>query len=132
MVGMNIIGFCGIDCSKCELGNKTISKNAGTLKNKVENYGISQWYQLVPVADNEKFGFGELNKGLAWLAKYAACPGCYYGGGPPECPVRLCAKEKKFENCSICDAIDVCKKMNFLEPGHPDLRENLKKMKNRH
>jgi len=66
------IGFCGIDCSKCELGNKTISKNAETLKKRVENYGISQWYQLVPVADNEKFSFDELNKGLAWLVKYAA------------------------------------------------------------
>ena len=123
------IGFCGLDCSKCELGNNTVSKNAEALKKKVENYGISQWYQLVPVNDNEKFSFDELNKGLAWLAKYAACPGCQNGGGPPECPVRICAKEKKFENCSMCDSIDVCKKMNFLEPGHPNLRENLKKMK---
>ena len=123
------IGFCGIDCSKCELGNKTISKNAETLKKRVENYGISQWYQLVPVADNEKFSFDELNKGLAWLVKYAACLGCQNNGGPPMCPVRMCAREKKFENCSMCDSIDTCKKMDFLEPGHPDLRENLKKMR---
>ena len=127
--GMNKIGFCGIDCNKCELGNKTISKNAETLKNKVGNYGISQWYQLVPVSDKEKFSFDELNKGLAWLVKYAGCPGCQAGGGPPQCPVRICAKDKKFENCSRCDSIDTCKKMDFLEPGHPDLRENLKKMK---
>jgi len=123
------IGFCGIDCNKCELGNRTISKNAETLEKRVENYGISQWYQLVPVADNEKFGFDELNKGLAWLVKYAACPGCQNNGGPPMCPVRMCAREKNFENCSNCDSIDTCKKMDFLEPGHPDLRENLKKMK---
>ena len=123
------IGFCGIDCSKCELGNKTISENAETLKKRVENYGISQWYQLVPVADNEKFSFDELNKGLAWLVKYAACPGCQNNGGPPMCSVRMCAREKNFENCSSCDSIDTCKKMDFLEPEHPDLRENLKKMR---
>jgi hypothetical protein len=126
---MNNIGFCGLDCSKCELGNRTISKNAEVLKSRVENYGISQWYQLVPVEDREKFNFDELSRGLSWLAKYAACPGCQSGGGSPECPVRLCAKEKGFENCSKCDAIDSCKRMSFLEPGHPGLRENLKKMK---
>jgi len=104
-----IISFCGIDCGKCELGNKTVSKNAETLKNKVENYGISQWYQLIPVGDNEKFSFDELSKGLTWLAQYAACPSCYNGGGSPVCPVRICAKEKKFENYSLCEAIDVCK-----------------------
>ena len=126
------VGFCGIDCSKCELGNKTISKNADTLKNKVENYGISQWYQLVPITDNEKFSFEELNKGLAWLAKYAACPGCSNGGGSPACAVKICAKEKNYENCSMCNDIDTCKKMDFLEPGYPNLRGNLKKMKNSH
>jgi hypothetical protein len=128
-MGMSEIGFCGIDCGKCELGNKTVSKNAETLKNNVVNYGISQWFQFIPVADDEKFNFDELERGLTWLAKYASCPGCHAGGGSPECRVRACAKEKKFESCSSCDGIDACKKLDFLEPGHPGLRENLKKMK---
>ncbi|MCX6821049.1 MAG: DUF3795 domain-containing protein [Candidatus Aenigmarchaeota archaeon] len=125
---MSDMGFCGIDCGKCELGNKVVSKNAETLKSGVEKYGISQWFQFIPVADDEKFSFDELDKGLTWLAKYAACPGCHADGGSPDCAVRKCAKEKKFEDCSSCDAIDTCNKLDFLEPGHPGLRENLKKM----
>ncbi|WP_348304680.1 DUF3795 domain-containing protein [Methanothrix sp.] len=38
--------------------------------------------------------------GLAWMETHARCAGCENVGGPPDCTIRVCAREKGYDLCS--------------------------------
>ena len=48
------------------------------------------------------------------MTKYAYCAGCEKGGGPPDCAIRLCAKEKGFSLCNECGELESCTKFDWL------------------
>jgi hypothetical protein len=60
------------------------------------------------------------------MAKYAYCAGCEEGGGPPDCSIRMCAREKELEICSMCGELDDCTKFSWLGEGAPEIKKKLK------
>ncbi len=125
----NQIGFCGIYCGNCDMGNGTIANTAKKLEKLVEDYEFEKWYQTVKVDESEKFDFDEFKKSLKWFQKYSLCPGCLEGGGVPDCKVRICAKEKGFEICSECDSLDSCEKLDWIEKNYRKVRDTLREIK---
>jgi hypothetical protein len=74
--------------------------------------GIKEWAPMVP--EGADLNWGEAEKVLGWMSKYAFCAGCEEGGGPPDCAIRSCAREKKLELCNVCEDLEECNNFNWL------------------
>lgn len=118
------IGYCGIPCGYCAIGNGEIAKTAEKLTKFVEEYGFEQW-----IEDSTKdFKFSEFKKGLEWFFQ-CSCLGCKEGGGIPDCEVRNCAKEKNVEICSFCNEFPCELLSKFQEQMVPGIIEILTQIK---
>ncbi|RLI19368.1 hypothetical protein DRO49_00665 [Candidatus Bathyarchaeota archaeon] len=117
------MGPCGIICADCDLGNGTVAETARRLKGYLTLYGVEEWARLLPGGD--EIDFKALNEALSWLAEYMGCQGCERGGGPPDCPIRLCAREHGYELCSQCPELEDCTKFNWLGEYGDQLRRRL-------
>jgi hypothetical protein len=85
--------------------------------------GIKEWASLVP--EGSDLDWDETEETLNWMTKYAYCEGCERGGGPPNCAIRICAKEKEYELCNMCSELVDCKKFDWLGEGATALKKNL-------
>ena len=130
MVDKDNFAFCGINCKECEMGNETFSKAAKDLHELVDKFELKKWYDKMPCDDNENFNFEEFEKGVKWMEKWTNCPTCKGGGGPPECKIRICCKENNREGCWVCNEVNTCDKLTWLEEaGLKDIRKKIKKLK---
>lgn len=123
------MGPCGIACALCRLGNGTVAETALRLQEHINFYQIPYWAPTTP--GGAELDFDHLRKALDWMHTYARCLGCEQGGGPPECAIRTCAKEKGFTLCSDCPDLEGCSKFDWLGESAGILRENLKKSRGR-
>ncbi len=120
------VGPCGIVCISCPLGSGIVAETAGRTRGFIEDCKISEWAPFV----SEEGGLIDWEKvvdGLEWMKKYAVCAGCENGGGPPDCTIRICARDKGIELCSSCDDLSSCEKFDWLGECGGKLREALKK-----
>jgi hypothetical protein len=76
----------------------------------------------------KSFDYEEFRKGLEWFAD-SQCPMCLNGGGPPSCPNRKCASEKKLESCLLCNDYAVCKNTEYHRDYYPFVVENHNRVK---
>lgn len=120
-------GPCGIICSSCPLGSGEIAETAGKTKEFINDCKIPEWAPMVP--EGEDIDWTAVIRGLDWMTKYALCAGCEMDGGPPECPIRTCAREKGYPLCSLCDELEPCTKFDWLKDNGTKLKEMLKKNK---
>ncbi|HUM80643.1 MAG TPA: DUF3795 domain-containing protein [Methanothrix sp.] len=67
-----------------------------------------------------------VDRGLDWMTTYTRCAGCRNGGGPPDCAIRICARERGYELCSSCGDLEGCTKFEWLEEHGVEVREKLK------
>lgn len=121
------MGPCGIACANCELGNGTVAETANNLKQKLQAYGVSAWAPQVPGGSN--IDFTQLNKALDWVHTYTRCCGCERGGGPPDCAIRTCSKERGYELCSQCPDLEGCTKFDWLQDYAHQLKKKFKEGK---
>lgn len=123
----NQIGPCGITCATCELGNGNVAETAMKLKQNLQTFEVSLWAPQVP--DGSDINFDQLNKSLDWIYNYTRCLGCEQGGGPPDCPIRSCAKKRGYELCSQCPDLEGCTKFDWLKDYAPQLKNKLREGK---
>ena len=123
----NQMGPCGITCATCDLGNGTVAETALKLKQYLQTYGVSQWAPLVPGGSD--INFDQLDKSLEWAQTYTRCFGCEQGGGPPDCTIRLCSKERGYELCSQCPDLEECTKFDWLGDYAQKLKDKMKEAK---
>ena len=120
------IGYCGINCDECAMGNGDFAETAKKLKNYIKVFGLSQWIDELP--GGYRVDMRNLKKALDILSVYTRCAGCREMGGPTVCPIRDCAQSKGLKFCYECDELDKCKKFDWL--GEPQkFKERLKQMK---
>jgi len=124
------MGPCGISCAACDLGNGSGAEAAKKTMDYLQNFEVSEWASMVP--GGSEIDFDNLRKSLEWVHTYVRCQGCEQGGGPPDCVIRSCAREKGYDICTKCDELDGCGKFDWL--GEPDalksrLRESRGKSK---
>ena len=120
------VGPCGIVCISCPLGSGTIAETAGRTREFIKDCKISEWAQMVS-EDGGKIDWDQVVEGLEWMTKYAICAGCESGGGPPDCTIRICARDKGIELCSSCSELDSCDNFDWLKDHGEKLKETLKK-----
>jgi len=120
------VGPCGIVCISCPLGSGSIAETAGRTKEFIKDCKISEWAPMVS-EDGGKIDWSQVDKGLEWMTKYAICAGCESGGGPPDCTIRICAREKGIELCSSCSELASCANFDWLKDHGEKLKETLKK-----
>lgn len=122
------MGPCSITCATCNLGNGTVAETAQKLQGYLKFYEVPSWAPMEPGgADIE---FDRLDKALNWLQTYIRCSGCEQGGGPPDCAIRTCSRERGYDLCSECPDLEGCDKFDWL--GDPEsLKERLGRNKGR-
>lgn len=103
----NQIGFCGIWCGSCVVGNGALRELTKRYEQIIKNYGLENWAP-------EDFAFKEFKKGLASIRAMPSCQGCLKGDGKPNCEIRDCASNKNITDCTKCDQPTACKNSEML------------------
>ncbi len=102
------IGYCGLWCGSCVVGNGTLRELTRRYKELIKAYGLEAW---APKA----FDFREFAEGLSSIQSMPLCPGCLEGGGGDGCKMRLCASSKSIDDCSQCDEQATCEHTEALQ-----------------
>ena len=103
----NQIGFCGIWCGSCVVGNGTLRELTKRYEEIVKGYGLVEWAP-------KDFSFEEFAKGIVSIQAIPPCSGCHKGGGRGDCEMRRCALGKGIVDCSECDQPEVCENFETL------------------
>ncbi len=90
------VAYCGLHCELCAHRNR-IPQQAEQLQQSLHNEGFDSWYQYVPHTKETFPRFWQFLHELVDLD----CT-CRTGGGPPECKIRECAKQKSIDVCPQC------------------------------
>jgi len=104
----NQIGFCGIWCGSCVVGNGVLRELTKGYEKIIKSYGLEEWAP-------KDFDFKQFIKGLASIQAIPLCPGCLKGGGRDNCEMKACASKKKIHDCSECDKPTACKNIEILQ-----------------
>lgn len=120
----NHAGPCGIVCSSCPLGSGIVAETASRTRKHIADCQIPMWSPFVP--GGEAIDWTAVDKGLDWMEKYACCAGCEGGGGPPDCTIRICAREREYELCNSCGDLDHCTRFQWLKEHGTELKQRLK------
>jgi hypothetical protein len=104
----NQIGYCGIWCGSCVVGNGTLRQLTRGYEDVIKNYDLENWAP-------KTFDFKEFLKGLVAIKATPLCPGCRKGGGWEACPMRGCVTNKSIADCSECDDQSACPHSASLE-----------------
>ena len=99
--------YCGLYCENCAVKAK-IEPASKVLYEEMKKAGFEEIIYLIPGGD----GFWPFLKGMA---NDGVCISCRDGSGNPGCAVRICAKEKGIEMCSLCDSYPCDKFAGFFE-----------------
>ena len=107
------IGYCGIWCGSCVVGNGALRELAAQLGSVLASYEVGKW-------GPKDFDYQELSRGLASIRRIPVCRGCVKGGGAEECPLRACAKGKGLDDCTLCGEQVACpygKRLHHMRTG---------------
>jgi hypothetical protein len=102
------IGFCGIWCGSCVVGNGTLRELTRRYKELINAYSLKEWAP-------KDFDFDEFFKGLESIQKMPLCAGCLKGGGRDDCEMRACASDKGLQVCTSCQEFGQCKNAGILQ-----------------
>jgi len=104
----NQIGYCGLWCGSCIVGNGTLKELTKRYEELIRGYGVNEW-------GAKDFDSKEFMKGLASIRTLPICRGCLRGGGNDECKIRPCASQMKTSDCAECNESAACKHLEALQ-----------------
>jgi hypothetical protein len=104
----NQIGFCGLWCGSCIVGNGTLKELTKRYEHLIKGYGVDEW-------GAKDFDSKEFMKGLASIQALPVCQGCLKGGGNDECKIRPCCSNRKISDCNECNELTACKNLESLQ-----------------
>jgi len=94
---LRLVAYCGLYCGLCAQRAR-VPQQANQLKQTLHEEGFDDFYQYVP---EMKEVFPPFWTFLDQLAKMDCT--CRSGkGGPPDCKIRQCAKERRIAICPQC------------------------------
>jgi hypothetical protein len=106
----NQIGFCGIWCGSCIVGNGALQELSRRYREMIERYGVEEW-------GPDDFNFAEFKKGMKSIQAISLCKGCLRGDGNEDCEIRPCALNRGVSDCVECDEFgqsDKCRNSKSL------------------
>jgi len=119
---LHLVTYCGLYCGLCAQHN-CIPMRAYQLQQNLHDEGFDDFFQYVP---EMKETFPVFWKFLQNLAKMNCT--CRTGrGGPPDCEIRSCAKNKNVTLCPQCKEYP-CKHIQALAEHYPTLIQDGKRL----
>jgi hypothetical protein len=95
------IGYCGIWCGSCAVGNGALAEVAKECARLIQGYGLKSW-------GPRDVDYDQLSKALESTQTIGSCSGCLNGGGRESCEMRDCAVGKDIRECAQCPKEDDC------------------------
>ena len=102
------IGYCGIWCGSCVVGNGALRELTRRYEEIVEDYGLEGWAP-------DDLDYKVFSRSLSAIQSMPLCQGCLKGGGNPDCQMRACAVSKGQTDCNDCDRPESCENRERLE-----------------
>lgn len=119
---LRLVTYCGLYCGLCAQ-HTLIPNQARKLRKTLLEEGFSDFYQYVPEMKEIFPKFWEFLQNLAKLD----CT-CRAGeGGPPDCKIRNCARQKNKTVCPLCEGYP-CRYIEALAEHYPTLIQDGKYM----
>lgn len=118
---LHYVAYCGPYCELCAHRNR-IPQQAHQLQKSLHEEGMDNWYQYVPEMKDKFPTFWQFLKKLASLD----CT-CRTGGGPSDCKIRQCAKQRRVETCPQCKEYP-CMLIQSLAEHYPTLIQDGKRL----
>ena len=108
------IGYCGLDCSKCDAYLATVNNDQQLRIKTAELWSKLNQVEILPEQIN--------------------CEGCRYDGTKSMycdklCAIRRCAAEKGINTCADCELMENCETLAVMTANNPEARNNLEKLK---
>ena len=107
--------YCGFYCGNCAVKVK-VEPASKILFEEMKKAGFEDIMQFLPDGDK----FWSFLKGMVFDG---VCISCKAGSGYPDCPVRICAKDKGVEMCALCESYPCEHFAKFFE-GSPILKDD--------
>lgn len=108
-MGLEDVGYCGLYCGLCA-SRRRLPAQAAALRHTLVKEGYDSFSADIPYYAARWKPFRELLDRLAAVP----CPACRGDGGYPDCPVRICARERGYVTCADCAAWP-CERGAFLK-----------------
>ncbi|MBM3287422.1 MAG: DUF3795 domain-containing protein [Candidatus Eisenbacteria bacterium] len=89
------VGFCGIWCGSCAVGNGSVGERGAELRELLVAYDAPQFAAI-------GIEWDRFLEALDALKQAVACPGCRAGGGRDDCEIRACALRRQVDQCTGC------------------------------
>jgi hypothetical protein len=127
-----LISYCGLYCGDCSGYKGTIADLARDLHEELQRERFADLAKILcKVPFFKAFEhFPQFGEVLETLPKLRCGKTCRGNGGPPECAIRKCNRDKGLDGCWQCDEFKTCGKLEFLQAGHGDAHiKNLSKLK---
>lgn len=106
----NQIGYCGLWCGSCIVGNGTLKELTKKYEELINGYGINKWG-----AEEQGFDGQEFMKALQSIQNIPVCRGCLKGGGATNCKIRPCTSNRKLADCTECEQFVICENREALQ-----------------
>ena len=122
---VELAAYCGIYCGACDIYQKRISKAGNELKKVLDALEFESFATQVPGLQNYDTFYKTLDTLIMFFGQ---CAGCPKGGGPPQCLIRACCREKGYQTCAECDSYP-CEKVKYIVDAYPPSKDNIKEIK---
>lgn len=129
-----LTAYCGLHCADCIHFRNRHSKLAEQLKAELEKADFQSYASVKSPFGSEFQHYDSFIEVLEALIRHSCTEGCRVGGGCSKepCPVIACCREKGYEGCWECSALESCEKLDFLKPRCGDaVMHNLKEIRER-
>jgi hypothetical protein len=114
----SLISYCGLYCATCPGYTQIAANLAKDLRAELRHGKFDKVADfLAKIPAFVAFKYYEQGYELLGAMTKLRCKGCKNGGGPADCKIRKCAKQKGFAGCWRCDELKTCKKLKILEQG---------------
>jgi len=108
----NLVGYCGLYCGACGIYQGKIKQAVENLRNIIRAYGFDKFTSELTKWEPAFQHYTEFENVMDGFVKmFGECPGCVMGGGPPDCAIRECCKQKAYTTCAECAETKSCEKL---------------------
>jgi hypothetical protein len=114
--------YCGL-CDTCQLDHPEFLAAVAKVKSFVDQFRVYWWAHCF--WGDEGFSLPEFRRGLEWFLSHGECPGCRGGRGLDQCPIRICAINRRCEHCYECPDLAQCDRFNRILEEYPDHKSHL-------
>jgi hypothetical protein len=122
---IELTAYCGLYCLDCIPSDRGLFVTARELQNHLKKRQFEEYARLKSETNKLFESYSRFSEVLQEIINQECVAPCRKGGSNPVCPVRDCARSKKYEGCWECSDWKSCELLTRLKKIHPDLENRL-------